>query len=143
MLRRGAAKASEPGTLVPSGSPAIASFLERLPFPLTGAQQRCITEIGTAMQQDGPPMDRLLQGDVGSGKTVVALVALLSAVAAGYQGAIMAPTEVLAEQHFNTVSSLLDGLLVTEPEDSVFSVQLEPLPSQFRWGCWWEVHLPV
>ena len=134
MLRRGAAKASEPGTLVPSGTPTIDNFLKRLPFPLTGAQQRCITEIGTALQQDGPPMDRLLQGDVGSGKTVVALVALLSAVAAGYQGAIMAPTEVLAEQHFNTVSSLLDGLLVAEPEDSVFSVHLEPLPKPISVG---------
>ncbi len=127
MLRRGAAKASAPGTQVPADAPAIAEFIERLPFPLTGAQKRCMTEIGNAMEQDGPPMDRLLQGDVGSGKTVVALVALLSAVAAGYQGAIMAPTEVLAEQHFNTVSALLGGLLVDEPEDSVFSVQLGPL----------------
>ena len=84
-----------------------------------------MAEIGSAMETTGPPMDRLLQGDVGSGKTVVALVALLSAVAAGYQGAIMAPTEVLAEQHFNTVSALLGNL--SEPEQTIFSVQRSPL----------------
>ena len=134
MLRRGAATASAPGTQVPANAPAVGNFIEGLPFPLTGAQKRCMAEIGEAMETSGPPMDRLLQGDVGSGKTVVALVALLSAVAAGYQGAIMAPTEVLAEQHFNTVSALLGGLLVDEPEDSFFSVQLEPLAAPVSVG---------
>ena len=134
MLRRGTSTATVPGTQLPSDAPAIASFIEGLPFPLTGAQKRCMAEIGNAMEQDGPPMDRLLQGDVGSGKTVVALVALLSAVAAGYQGAIMAPTEVLAEQHFNTVSALLGGLLSTEPEDSIFSVNISPLAAPVSVG---------
>ena len=83
----------------------------RAPFPLTGAQEQAIAEI----QRDlgGPhPMHRLLQGDVGSGKTVVAVAALLTAVQGGYQGALMAPTEVLAEQHYLGVSALLAGLVV-------------------------------
>ena len=134
MLRRGTSTATVPGTQLPSDAPAIASFIDGLPFPLTGAQKRCMAEIGSAMEQDGPPMDRLLQGDVGSGKTVVALVALLAAVAAGYQGAIMAPTEVLAEQHFNTVSALLGSLLSAEPEDSIFSVNISPLAAPVSVG---------
>ena len=75
-------------------------FLRSLPFELTGAQARCIAEIAEDMARGVPPMNRLLQGEVGSGKTVVALAALLSTAAAGFQGALMAPTEVLAEQHF-------------------------------------------
>ncbi len=70
----------------------------RLPFPLTGAQQRVIGEIAADLRRP-VPMHRLLQGDVGSGKTVVAVAALLAAVQGGHQGALMAPTEVLAEQH--------------------------------------------
>ena len=82
-----------------------------LSFPLTSAQQRAIAEIGADMA--GPhPMHRLLQGDVGSGKTVVAVAALLTAVQGGHQGALMAPTEVLAEQHHAGVTSLLRGLTV-------------------------------
>ena len=69
-----------------------------LPFSLTGAQERAIAEIEADLA--GPhPMHRLLQGDVGAGKTVVAVSALLAAVQGGHQGALMAPTEVLAEQH--------------------------------------------
>ena len=82
-----------------STAPLVAAFLAQLPFPLTGDQQRAIAEITRDLA--GPaPMHRLLQGDVGSGKTVVALAALLVAVQGGYQGAFMAPTEVLAEQHY-------------------------------------------
>ena len=76
-----------------------------LPFPLTGAQQRSIAEIAGDMAQEAP-MLRLLQGDVGSGKTVVALEALLLAVEAGAQGALLAPTEILARQHFDTLRRL-------------------------------------
>jgi ATP-dependent DNA helicase RecG len=76
-----------------------------LPFPLTGAQQRSITEIEGDMAQEAP-MLRLLQGDVGSGKTVVALHALLLAVEAGAQGAMLAPTEILARQHFETLQRM-------------------------------------
>src|SRR5262249_55220183 len=83
-------------------------FRKGLPFSLTGAQARAIAEISADMA--GPhPMHRLLQGDVGSGKTVVAVAALLTAVEGGHQGAFMAPTEVLAEQHHASVSALLQG----------------------------------
>ena len=76
----------------------VERFHTALPFPLTGAQERVIVEIGRDLAA-AHPMHRLLQGDVGSGKTVVAVTALLAAVQGGYQGALMAPTEVLAEQH--------------------------------------------
>jgi ATP-dependent DNA helicase RecG len=77
----------------------------KLPFPLTGAQQRSIREIEGDMAQ-GAPMLRLLQGDVGAGKTVVALGAMLLAVEAGAQAALLAPTEILARQHYQTLRSL-------------------------------------
>ena len=89
-------------------------FLERLPFPLTGAQQRAIREIGADLEL-ARPMHRLLQGDVGSGKTLVAVHALLTAVQGGYQGALMAPTEVLAEQHHAGVTAMLGDLSVPDP----------------------------
>ncbi len=79
-----------------------------LPFPLTGAQQRAIAEIEGDLAQSAP-MLRLLQGDVGSGKTVVALSAMLIAVEAGAQAALLAPTEILARQHHETLSRLLAG----------------------------------
>jgi len=80
----------------------------RFPFALTAAQESVIKEIATDLQRDRP-MNRLVQGDVGSGKTVVALYALLMAVAAREQGAMMAPTELLAEQHFQSISAMLAG----------------------------------
>ena len=83
-------------------------FVDSLPFPLTGAQTRAIDAV-LADAARNVPMNRLLEGDVGSGKTVVAATALLAAVASGYQGAIMAPTEVLAEQHYRTFAALLSG----------------------------------
>ncbi len=86
-------------------------FLKGLPFGLTGAQERVIGEALEDMRSE-KPMRRLLQGDVGSGKTVVAIAALLTAVEAGGQGAIMAPTEVLAEQHFISISNALAHLPV-------------------------------
>ncbi|HEY3810004.1 MAG TPA: ATP-dependent DNA helicase RecG [Acidimicrobiales bacterium] len=86
----------------------VARFRAGLPFTLTAAQERAVAEIDSDMA--GPhPMHRLLQGDVGSGKTVVAVAALLTAVEGGHQGALMAPTEVLAEQHYAGVSELLTG----------------------------------
>ena len=91
----------------------VTAFRAALPFPLTAAQQRAIAEIQVDLA--GPhPMHRLLQGDVGAGKTVVAVAALLTAVQGGYQGALMAPTEVLAEQHHMGVSALLAGLTVAD-----------------------------
>src|ERR687889_91866 len=86
-------------------------FLKDLPYGLTGAQERVIEEVLNDMRLK-KPMRRLLQGDVGSGKTVVAVAALLTAVEAGGQGAIMAPTEVLAEQHYLSMSAALADLPV-------------------------------
>ncbi len=86
-------------------------YTQKLPFPLTGAQKRVIKEI----RQDtvtGFQMNRLLQGDVGSGKTLVALMSMLLAVDNGYQACMMAPTEILARQHFATFTRLLEGLNV-------------------------------
>ena len=83
-----------------------ARFLAALPFELTGAQIRAMKEIGEDLSR-ARPMNRLLQGDVGSGKTVVALYAALAAVQSGHQATIMAPTEVLAGQHYRTIQSLL------------------------------------
>jgi ATP-dependent DNA helicase RecG len=87
------------------------AFIANLPFALTGDQERAIAEI-THDMASAAPMHRLLQGDVGSGKTVVAFAALLVGVQGGYQGAFMAPTEVLAEQHYLGSLRLLDGLTV-------------------------------
>ena len=98
----------------PAG-PLVERFHVGLPFELTTAQERVIAEIAGDLAASAP-MHRLLQGDVGSGKTVVALTALLTAVQGGHQGALMAPTEVLAEQHHLSVRSLLDGIEV--PDDS-------------------------
>lgn len=92
----------------------VTRFEQALPFPLTGAQQRVIHEI-TADLAGPHPMHRLLQGDVGSGKTVVAVAAMLVAVQGAHQGALMAPTEVLAEQHFSSISRMLEGLQVPDP----------------------------
>ncbi len=85
----------------------VDSFLESLPYSLTGAQVRAIEEIQGDMASSHP-MHRLLQGEVGSGKTIVALAALLTAVQSGFQGAVMAPTEVLAEQHYFGMKPLCD-----------------------------------
>ena len=84
-------------------------YKDYLPFPLTGAQKRVIKEIRADMGS-GRQMNRLLQGDVGSGKTLVALMTALLAVDNGYQACIMAPTEILAEQHLNTIKTQLRGL---------------------------------
>jgi ATP-dependent DNA helicase RecG len=103
----------------------IDGFYQTLPFPLTKAQTRCIQEIEGDLRQGTPPMSRLLQGEVGSGKTVVALSALLTVAAAGYQGAMMVPTEILAEQHFLSIGNLLSGLARPVQEPHLLSVYLE------------------
>lgn len=100
-----------------------AQMLESLGFPLTGAQERVIAEITEDMHR-AHPMHRLLQGDVGAGKTLVAVHALLSGVEGGFQGALMAPTEVLAEQHSIGIKRLLDGLTV---EDTMSMFPTRPL----------------
>jgi ATP-dependent DNA helicase RecG len=99
-----------------SGGPLVARFHDRLPYDLTGAQRRAVAEILGDLAR-GHPMHRLLQGDVGAGKTVVAVSALLVAVQGGHQGALMAPTEVLAEQHFGGIRQLLDGFTVPDTDE--------------------------
>ena len=84
----------------------LTQFTEGLPFELTGAQRQTIAEISTDLTSD-QPMHRLLQGDVGAGKTLVAMYAMLVAVADSHQGALMAPTEVLAEQHYLNILQTL------------------------------------
>ena len=85
------------------------AFLSSLPFELTAAQQRVAAELERSLASTRP-MSRLVQGDVGSGKTVIAALALFAAVRAGYQGALMAPTEILAQQHFKSLSTWLEPL---------------------------------
>lgn len=108
---------SEPTQRTDSG--LLGQFLSQLSFELTGAQQRAISQIAHDMAQKSP-MHRLLQGDVGAGKTLVALAALLMAIQGGHQGALMAPTEVLAEQHYAGIKTLLSNLNV-EAEGTLFS----------------------
>ncbi|MCS5700686.1 ATP-dependent DNA helicase RecG [Cyanobium sp. FGCU-52] len=108
-LRR---RPAPPLTLAGDADDLVARFLELLPFALTGAQERVLAEIRADLSRP-QPMARLVQGDVGSGKTVVALAALLTAIAAGCQGALMAPTEVLAEQHFAKLAAWLPRLHVS------------------------------
>ncbi|KRK79989.1 ATP-dependent DNA helicase RecG [Companilactobacillus nodensis] len=87
----------------------VNKFIETLPFQLTNAQNKVVNEILADMKSDHH-MNRLLQGDVGSGKTIVAVIAMLAAVTAGFQAAIMAPTEILAQQHFEKIGNLLESL---------------------------------
>ncbi len=107
---------SQPGNSFSTEASVIDVFLHSLPFELTAAQHRVLKEL-LADLQETRPMSRLLQGEVGSGKTVVALVALLVAAANGYQGAFMAPTEILAEQHFATICQLLSRVGQREEEE--------------------------
>ena len=97
---------SEQGIQMPRVGDAFNRCYESLPFPLTGAQKRVITEIRNDMKS-GHQMNRLLQGDVGSGKTMVAVLTALIAIGNGYQACIMAPTEVLAQQHFKNIQKFL------------------------------------
>ena len=94
-------------TVHPDG--LVQKFIKNLPFDLTSAQKRAINEILNDMNSQ-TPMQRLLQGDVGSGKTVVAAVMLLAAIENGFQGAFMAPTEILAQQHYNNLINWLTPL---------------------------------
>jgi ATP-dependent DNA helicase RecG len=106
---------SKPGSPFDIKKPVLDKFLNSLPFTLTAAQEKVIGEMMADLQKSRP-MSRLLQGEVGSGKTVVATVALLVAAANGFQAAFMAPTEILAEQHFATISGLLSKLGEEEDE---------------------------
>ena len=113
-----------------------------LPFPLTNAQKRVVREIQSDLKS-GRQMNRLLQGDVGSGKTIVALLTALLAVDNGYQACIMAPTEILANQHYETIQQLLSPLasspLASSPHialltGSTTAKQRQPIHEQLRSG---------
>ncbi|HKP76697.1 MAG TPA: ATP-dependent DNA helicase RecG [Longimicrobiaceae bacterium] len=110
-LARHHAVAARPGIAFQRKGFLVKPFHRSLPFTLTDAQKKVLEEIGEDMAAPRR-MNRLLQGDVGSGKTVVALFAMLRAVENGYQAALMAPTEILAEQHARTLTRLLEGLPV-------------------------------
>lgn len=101
----------------------ISALQSGLPFKLTQAQQKTLDQILADLQQTRP-MSRLLQGDVGSGKTVVAAIAMLTVVENGFQAGFMAPTEILAEQHFRSVRKLLDRFQPSDSGQNVFSVEI-------------------
>lgn len=116
VLRKRELERTAKGIVHDTSGELVGRFHDALTFPLTGAQRRVIDEITADL--GGPhPMHRLLQGDVGAGKTIVAVSALLTAVQGGHQGALMAPTEVLAEQHHSGISELLAELKVPGDAD--------------------------
>jgi ATP-dependent DNA helicase RecG len=111
-LRASARRRPDAGIAMASEGELVPRLGQSLPFPLTRAQRRVLSEIFRDMKSPRP-MSRLLQGDVGCGKTIVALLALLRSIENGYQGVLMAPTEILAEQHARQIGSLLGNLPVS------------------------------
>lgn len=107
LLKKG--ETIEKGIRFTGAGDLVRTFVKSLPFELTSAQKRVIQEIHSDMQSD-TPMNRLVHGDVGCGKTVVALVSMLYAVESGYQACLMAPTELLAEQHFINIHALVEKM---------------------------------
>ena len=137
ILRQMKRREQNVGFTMPIVGKGFHSFYQNcLPFPLTNAQKRVVREIQTDIKS-GRQMNRLLQGDVGSGKTIVALLTALLAVDNGYQACIMAPTEILANQHYQTISQLLAPLsnircqLLT---GSTTAKQRQPIHEQLRSG---------
>jgi len=114
VLRKRAMERDQRGIAHDLSGDLVQRFHDALPYPLTDAQQRAISEIEHDLAAPHP-MHRLLQGDVGSGKTVVAVDTMMVAVQGGHQAALMAPTEVLAEQHASGVRALLSGVSVPDP----------------------------
>lgn len=119
VLRKRAIERTSKGLVHVTDGPLVTQLHAKLPFPLTGAQRRAIDEIAADLRRP-VPMHRLLQGDVGAGKTLVAVATMLAAIDGGHQAALMAPTEVLAEQHWLGIRQLLDGLTV-ESKASLFA----------------------
>lgn len=105
-LKRGKMARQTKGTVIKTDKQVLARVASVLPFKLTGAQKRVVREILNDMRSDAP-MNRLLQGDVGSGKTIVAMIAMMIAMENGYQAVLMAPTEILAEQHSRNIKRIL------------------------------------
>ena len=134
MLRKKGWQEDAKGTPIKTNGVVVSNFLNLLPFPLTNAQTRCLEETLGDMAKGTPSMSRLLQGDVGSGKTVVALAALLAVASKGYQGSIMVPTEVLAEQHFSTVCKLMAGMASPVQGENVTTACIDPHPQPISVG---------
>lgn len=116
VLRQRQTWRSRPGRALDADPALLEAFVALLPFALTAAQKRTIDEIAGDLRQ-AQPMSRLLQGDVGSGKTVVAAAAMLAAVASGGQAVLMAPTEILAEQHHHSLTALYQPLETSEASE--------------------------
>ena len=119
--RRGRRVSGDRGVPLPERGARVGDWLASLPFELTGDQRRAIEEIDEDLA-GAQPMQRLLMGEVGSGKTVVCVFAMLRAIEAGHQAALMAPTETLAEQHFRT----LETLLASEPVPATLLTSATP-----------------
>ena len=135
ILRQMKRREQNEGFRMPIVGKAFHEQYNSLPFPLTNAQKRVLREIQTDLKS-GKQMNRLLQGDVGSGKTIVALLTALLAVDNGYQACIMAPTEILANQHYETITQLLGALGVNCQllTGSTTTKQRQPLHDQLRNG---------
>ena len=137
ILRQMKRREQNVGFMMPIVGKAFHSFYQNcLPFPLTNAQKRVVREIQSDIKS-GRQMNRLLQGDVGSGKTIVALLTALLAVDNGYQACIMAPTEILANQHYQTISKLLAPLSTIHCQlltGSTTAKQRQPIHEQLRSG---------
>lgn len=131
----------KPGPVLPAAGPLVSKMLETLPFEPTRTQRRAMAEIGDDLMR-ARPMRRLLQGDVGSGKTLVATAAMLSAVDGGAQAALMAPTEILAEQHAETIHALAAplGLVVARLTGRQRQRERREILQGLAWG---RVHLVV
>ena len=109
LARQRARQTAGQASVIPRQSALLSQFLKALPFDLTGAQKKVLTHIFDDLAT-GHPMNRLLHGDVGSGKTIVAATAMLGAIASGHSAALMAPTQVLAHQHYENFRKLFDPL---------------------------------
>ncbi|MEC9309226.1 MAG: ATP-dependent DNA helicase RecG [Chloroflexota bacterium] len=124
LLRKTSMNQSEKGIVISPKTDLMKSFVSSLSFPLTEAQERCINEIVSDMSSRSTPMNRLIQGEVGSGKTIVVLAGLLAAISDGYQGTLMVPTEVLAEQHFQTISTIFSQVDSQELSENIIRVSI-------------------
>ena len=117
-LRKHNYRTHQPGSSMKIKTQMVSEFLKALPFQLTKSQLKVLSEIKKDMESPFP-MNRLLQGDVGSGKTIVALIAMLIAIDNGYQGVLMAPTEILADQHAKNISRLMNTLSKSFKEKTI------------------------
>ncbi|MDP9238125.1 MAG: ATP-dependent DNA helicase RecG [Chloroflexota bacterium] len=127
-LRRRMFQRSAPAEPVPLSAAIESEFISALPFTLTGAQERVLFDVLNDLRRP-VPMSRLVQGDVGSGKTVIAAAALVAAITNGRQGVMMAPTEILAEQHFRTLKQLFNANGSDGPVVSARPPFLDPIRS--------------